>query len=297
MLIHLNENEKKPKRIVVLGSNGFIGSAIMNLLQREDVEIIGLNRTHIDLADSTAFIKLANLLRADDVLVFVSARAPCKNIDMLIENLQISRAVCEALKLKPVEHLIYISSDAVYKDSDGLITEKSCTEPNSIHGVMHLTREILLKQTVTRPLAIVRPTLVYGENDPHNGYGPNQFRRLAIAGKEIVLFGEGEEQRDHIFIEDLAILVYKIALRKSTGIINAVSGEVVTFKEIALLTMKQINPNLMIRGVLRCGPMPHNGYRAFDNSSMTLAFPSLQFKKWKEGITFVNDQVKSKMAK
>jgi hypothetical protein len=27
--------------------------------------------------------------------------------------------------------------------------------------------------------------------DPHNGYGPNRFRRLAAAGQEIVLFGEG----------------------------------------------------------------------------------------------------------
>ena len=29
------------------------------------------------------------------------------------------------------------------------------------------------------PVGILRPTLVYGANDPHNGYGPNRFRRLA----------------------------------------------------------------------------------------------------------------------
>jgi UDP-glucose 4-epimerase len=41
----------------------------------------------------------------------------------------------------------------------------------------------------------VRSTLIYGEGDPHNGHGPNRFRRLAAAGQEIVLFGEGEERR------------------------------------------------------------------------------------------------------
>jgi nucleoside-diphosphate-sugar epimerase len=37
--------------------------------------------------------------------------------------------------------------------------------------------------------------------DPHNGYGPNRFRRLAAGGEEIVLFGEGEERRDHVQVE------------------------------------------------------------------------------------------------
>lgn len=295
MLQHLNEIEIKPKRVIVLGSSGFIGSTILNLLKKEKIETIGLARKDIDLTEPGASINLAKFLRKDDVLVFISAKAPCKNVEMLLENLQIAKTICEALKLKPVEQVIYISSDAVYRDSDGLITEKTCAEPNSIHGVMHLAREILLKQTVTGPLAIVRPTLVYGENDPHNGYGPNQFRRLASVGKEITLFGGGEERRDHIYIEDVAMLVYKVALRKSIGIINAVSGEVVSFKDLALLTAKQFNPTLSVKEVSRSGPMPHNGYRAFDNLSLTLAFPGLQFKPWKEGVTLVNHQVKSKM--
>jgi nucleoside-diphosphate-sugar epimerase len=40
--------------------------------------------------------------------------------------------------------------------------------------------------------------------DPHNGYGPNRFRRLAAAGQEIVLFGGGEERRDHVLVDDVA---------------------------------------------------------------------------------------------
>jgi len=54
---------------------------------------------------------------------------------------------------------------------------------------------MLLSVAGSIPLAILRPTLVYGAGDPHNGYGPNRFRRLASANQPIVLFGEGEERR------------------------------------------------------------------------------------------------------
>jgi nucleoside-diphosphate-sugar epimerase len=92
------------------------------------------------------------------------------------------------------------------KDSAEPISESSCAEPGSLHGAMHLTREVMLRSEFSGPLAFVRPTLTYGIDDPHNGYGPNRFRRLAAAGKDLTLFGEGEEQRDHIAVADIAEL-------------------------------------------------------------------------------------------
>ena len=71
---------------------------------------------------------------------------------------------------------------------------------------MHLTREVMLRNEFSGPLTFIRPTLTYGIDDPHNGYGPNRFRRLAADGKDLVLFGEGEEQRDHVAVADIAEL-------------------------------------------------------------------------------------------
>jgi len=39
--------------------------------------------------------------------------------------------------------------------------------------------------------------------------------------------------RDHVYVDDIAQLVYLAALHKSIGIFNAVSGEIVSFKELA----------------------------------------------------------------
>jgi nucleoside-diphosphate-sugar epimerase len=288
MLIHGHAKPVKPKRVVVLGGSGFIAGAILRRLQADGIAAIGLGRPALDLLSAGAADQLARALDVQDTLVFASAVAPCKDVQMLIENTRMAEAVCKALKQKPVAHVVYISSDAVYKDSPGPLTEASCAEPGALHGVMHLTREVALRQGYAGPLAIVRPTLVYGFDDPHNGYGPNRFRRLAAAGKEIVLFGEGEERRDHVDVEDVAELLRLIIVNCSTGIANAVSGEVASFRELAEHAAAAFAPAVPIKGSPRSGPMPHDGYRPFDNSAVLKAFPGFRFKGWREGLAAVH---------
>ncbi len=288
MMKHGNAQPAKPRRVVVLGAGGFIAGAIMRRLQADGITTLGLGRPEFDLMAQGTADRLAQVLDGQDTLVFASAKAPCKDLAMLRENLLMAEAVCTALRKQPVAHLVYISSDAVYKDSSGPLTESSCAEPGALHGVMHLAREVALRQDHAGPLAIVRPTLVYGYDDPHNGYGPNRFRRLAAAGKEIVLFGEGEERRDHVDVEDVAELVRLIVLHRSAGIANAVSGEVASFRELAEFAAAAFSPTAAIKGSPRSGPMPHNGYRPFDNAAVLRAFPGFRFKGWREGMAAVN---------
>jgi len=288
MLSHMHVQPVKPGRVVVLGGGGFIAGAILRRMQSEGIDVIGLGRPAMDLLASGAAGRLASALKPDDTLVIASAKAPVKDVAMLRENIVMAEAVCTALRERPVAHVIYVSSDAVYKDSPKPLTEASCAEPGSLHGVMHLAREVALRQSYAGPLALVRPTLVYGFDDPHNGYGPNRFRRLAAAGKEIVLFGEGEERRDHVDVADVAELVRLITVYRSTGIANAVSGEVVSFRELAEFAAAAFLPEVAIKGSPRTGPMPHDGYRPFDNSAVLKAFPGFRFKGWREGLTAVH---------
>jgi len=284
MITNFHRSPRKPARAVVLGAGGFIGGAIARRLRSEGIEIVALGRESCDLLTADAAARLTKELRPDDVLVFVSAHAPVKNVAMLMENIRMGEAVCAALKDRPVAHVIYISSDAVYKDSAEPISEASCAEPGSLHGAMHLTREVMLRSDLSGPLTFVRPTLTYGIDDPHNGYGPNRFRRLAAAGKDVVLFGEGEEQRDHIAVADIAELVVWIILYRSTGVVNAVSGEVVSFSTLAEFIATQFISPVTIKGSPRSGPMPHNGLRPFAPSAALTAFPGFTFTPWPKGI-------------
>jgi len=283
MLIHQNAEEINPKRVVIFGASGFVGSSICNDLKSINVPFIGLSSKDIDLIQDNCVEKIEKLINDDDIILFISAIAPAKNIESIISNLKMIKNLKNALEKKNFSHIIYVSSDAVYKDSVKKITEITCAEPDSCHGLMHLCREKLLYD-FREKLSIVRPTLIYGVDDPHNGYGPNQFLRKIQANENIKIFGKGEEQRDHVFIKDVSLIIKKIVLRKSIGIINAVSGSGSSFKEIAEYMIDITNSNVEIIEQDRNGPMPHNGYRLFDNTKLKSSFEDLKIHSWKEGL-------------
>ncbi len=274
----------RPNRAVILGSAGFVGSSVVRRLELAGVPILALPRTELDLTAPTAGDRLATLLQPDDSLVFVAAQAPVKNNAMLLSNLQMAVAVCTALAVQPVGHLVYISSDAVYADGPLPLTEASPTAPGSLHGVMHLARELMLASTNPEAFCIVRPTLIYGPGDPHNGYGPNQFLRLVEQDSPIALFGEGEERRDHVHIDDVAELITRIVCQRSTGILNIATGHVTSFRAVAETIVTASGKACAIETRPRSGPMPHDGYRPFDSTATNRAFPDFSYRTVAEGL-------------
>ncbi len=253
------------KRIIVLGSKSFIASSIIKNLKKKNYKLILIDRKKCDFEKSTSILKLSRIIKSNDIVLFVAAIAPVKNINMFYKNILICKNVYQSLENKKNINLIYVSSDAVYSDTMKLIDENSSTEPNSLHGLMHLTREKMLSQLNLNKYTIVRPTLVYGLDDPHDGYGPNKFFKNYKNKKKIYLFGKGEERRDHIFIDDVGRIITKIIDKQESGIFNIVSGKVVSFYQIAKFIMDLKPKNTSIDFLARKGKMPHNGYRAFNN--------------------------------
>lgn len=288
MLQHHNLSSKTPERVVVVGAGGFIAGELCKLLIKNNIDRLELGRPGLDLLAPGSSEKLAAYLKPTDTVVFASARAPCINLEMLNENYRMMFSFCEAIRHQAISHLVYLSSDAVYKDSSEPITEASCAEPNSLHGIMHLTREVCLKSVFNGPIAIVRPTLVYGIGDPHNGYGPNRFARQAFNKENLPIFGNGEELRDHVAVIDVAELMLRIIMHRSSGVINAVSGHVVSFRQLAEQAAQAFDAKVSIVNLPRSGPMPHNGYRAFDNAAVCNSFPGFEFHSWREGLALMH---------
>ncbi len=284
MLEHLNAEPTLPARVVVAGAAGFVGNAIAARLERDRVPVLRLTRREIDFAAPGAEAGLAASLRTGDVLVAVAARAPVKNPDMLVENMLIARTLAKAAARPDLVQVVNISSDAVYADSPAPLTEGSCASPGSLHGAMHLAREAMFAAEVKAPLVHLRASLLYGAGDPHNGYGPNRFRRLAARGEEIVLFGEGEERRDHVHIDDVGELAARVVLMRSRGVLNIATGEVHSFREIAERCVALSGRKVPIRGTPRSGPMPHDGYRPFDVAACRRAFPDFRYTTLGDGL-------------
>jgi nucleoside-diphosphate-sugar epimerase len=269
MLTHLYLQPAGQGKALVLGA-GFVGGEVARRLAKKGWEVTTSRSYDLDLTSERADEKLTGLLRPGETLVFVSAKAPVKNAEMLVANLRMAQAVLGACGRVPPGHLVYVSSDAVYADEPRPLSESTPAAPGSLHGVMHLARELML-QTLGIPLAVVRPTLIYGEGDPHNGYGPNQFLRLAREKKPIVLFGGGEERRDHVYIGDVGEIIARVVVHRSTGTVNAVSGQVHSFREIADRVGRVAG--VPVHTSPRRGPMPHGGFRPFDLGALEAAFP------------------------
>jgi UDP-glucose 4-epimerase len=284
MLAHVNQIPQLPGRVVVIGAAGFVGGALMRRLRAARASTLALTRREVDLLAPEAAERLATVLKAGDAVVAVAARAPCKDIGMLVDNMIITRAMIEALVRVTVAHVVNISSDAVYADAPVPLTEATPTAPTSLHGAMHLARELAFASAIKAPLAVLRPTLLYGAGDPHNGYGPNRFRRLANAGDDIVLFGDGEERRDHVLIDDVAEIILRVLQWRSTGMLNVASGDVHSFRAIAEAVVAAAPRKVSIRGSPRSAPMPHNGYRPFDIADCRAAFPDFNYTPLPEGI-------------
>ena len=184
----------------------------------------------------------------------------------------------DTIKTIRLKNFVYISSDAVFSDSNKLITEKTKKEPENLHGLMHLNRENIIKSRISSNiLTILRPTLVYGKGDKHNGYGPNYFFNQIKNSENIKIFGKGEELRDHIHIDDLSSLIYQIIHHNYIGEFNLVTGKVLTFDYIAKSLVKHSKSNISINYIKRSSPMPHNGYRAFDNKKILNLLKNFKF--------------------
>ena len=267
-----------------MGKSGIISSNLQKLLKKKRINFIAFGRSSIDLRNRENFKILKKKIRSGDVVIFISAKAPVKTFEMFMENLKICEVVCDGLKNKKISQLIYISSDAVYSDTKNKIFENSECLPDSLHGQMHLLREKILIYKFRKILCILRPTLIFGAGDTHNGYGPNRFINLAIKNKNINIFGNGEERRDHIFVEDVINIIFKCIINNARGILNLASGKVYSFKHIAKQIISLSKSKSKLKKIKRLGPIPHNGYRPFNIKLLQKNFKNVELSNLKIGV-------------
>ena len=276
-----------PKRLVIIGSRGFVGSRLASKAKSLAWPVLEIGSNQVDLTSAGSGATLSELVRKDDSVVFVSALTPDKGRDRvtLLKNIAMAQHVCDALEKTKCAHLTYISSDAVYSDSDHLIREDTPCNPASFHGVMHLVRERMLQEMIKQTgvaLLVLRPCAVYGAGDTHNSYGPNRFMRSALSAKDIVISGEGEEQRDHLLIDDLVLAICQLVSQASTGILNIASGKSVSFGEVARQIAILVGQDVRITKQPRQNPISH---RHFDVTARISILPKLHFTPVREGLS------------
>jgi UDP-glucose 4-epimerase len=275
--------------VVVLGARGFLGSQLVRRLK----DAVPLGSADVNLLEPSSVEKLRGIVRDGDALVFASVLTPDKGKDARtqMKNLTMGEHVAAVVETVKFAHVVCISSDAVYEDDVNPVRETACASPTTLYGLMHLMRErmiLVAAQKSAAPVMILRPCVMYGAGDPHNSYGPNRFLRTALKDRQIALFGQGEEQRDHLYVLDCARLIELCLQHRTVGTLNAAPGKSVSFMEVAQTVSRLIGGGVSIKGQPRSGPITH---RHFDITETLKAFPSFRFTPLPEGLAEVVGQV------
>ncbi len=258
------------KKALVTGGAGFIGSHLARELLRHNLEVVVIDNLltgkREKVPPAAEFIKgdilnteLIERITSQVDIVFhlaavVSVRSSVREFypDAQTNIMGTLNLLQAAIKSKRVRKFIYASSMAVYADSShpSPIDETYTTEPLSPYGVSKLASEKYVLR-VGRQKNFDTVILRY-----FNTYGPGQtftpyvgvitiFINRLLAGKPPIIFGDGEQRRDFIYVGDVVEATIQAMEEDVTGeICNVGTGITTSVNEIAQLLCAKIAPGI-----------------------------------------------------
>jgi nucleoside-diphosphate-sugar epimerase len=260
----MTESYWKDKNVLITGGAGFIGSSIAHELVASGAHVTvldamlplyGGNLFNLDgIIDKIDFVQgdirdmelVKKLVLGKDVIFSLAAQVsyidsktePFLDLDInCFGHLNILEAVRE---LAPTCRVIFSSSRLVYgKLLTSPVSEDHPTNPLSIYGIHKLTVEKYYRyyhQTFGLDTLVVRIPNPYGPRQlmKHSKYSVvGWFMRQAIEGKTITIFGDGSQERDYLYIDDIVSAFVKIAEKGRSGeVYNIGTSERVTFGQM-----------------------------------------------------------------
>jgi UDP-glucose 4-epimerase len=247
--------ENTSESVLVLGSAGFIGSAICTHLSRIGHPVIALGRSESDRVDGMVThirgsIEDRDLLR--DALsrcksmVYAAAlttpgTSACDPALEVLGNLLPLSRLLECAPDFPGRRIIYLSSGgAIYGDSQSNARESDALRPRSYYGAGKAAAEALLHACVASSSwssVVLRPTNLYGPGQRvAKGFAiiPTLFDR-AVDGGSFQIWGDGTAVRDYCYIDDLTDSVASAlfaALPQPFNVYNVASGRIASILEL-----------------------------------------------------------------
>jgi nucleoside-diphosphate-sugar epimerase len=198
-------------------------------------------------------------------------------IDTCLDHITMMSNVARYLSSQTIRKVVFVSSDAVYPMAESPIDERTPVRPIGAYPVAKYTSERLMEMCAAdgnTALLIARPSAVFGPGDTHNSYGPNRFVRTVIAEHSVRLFGEGEELRDHLFVDDLVRILCDLGIADTTGIVNVATGTSRTFGSIVEVLRRLTPEPFEVINAPRNGEITH---RRFDIAQLAESVPGLYF--------------------
>lgn len=244
----LNKSIFADKKVLITGGAGFIGSSLAHTLVGLEAEVTvldamlplyGGNMFNLEgIKNKIKFIEgdirdkelVNNLVKSQDFIFDLAAQVsyidskelPFLDLDI---NCLGRLMVLDAIKaMAPTARVIFSSSRMVYGKIHSIpVAENHPTEPLSIYGIHKLTGEKYYRyyhDTFGLDTLVVRLPNPYGvrQQMKHGKYSiVGWFLRQALVGETITIFGEGLQEMDYIYIDDVVEGLLQVAEKGLAG--------------------------------------------------------------------------------
>lgn len=236
------------KRILITGSNGFLGRHLLKEFKNQQVEILAtsLHENKVEDFPQNAKFQQLDITNKDEVERIFSEFRPSFVIHTSaltnVEACENGPEKCDLVNVKAVEYIaeaakkygslvVQISTDFVFDGTSGPYREEDEVNPLNKYGQSKVESEEVLKRVVGR-YAVLRTILVFGaSDDPNRSNFVLWVRKMLDEGKAINVVD------DHIrmptFVNDLARACRLVIENSAEGIFHISGNEMMSMYEFA----------------------------------------------------------------
>lgn len=235
------------QNVNIIGGSGFIGTRLMRRLRNNDsIESKIIDKAPskefpdlVTLSDVRSVEQLSKSIADGSVIVNLAAehrddvRPPSLYDDV---NVGGAKNVCTVARDKGVQTIIFTSSVAVYGFATIGTDESGKIAPFNDYGRTKYEAEQIFKAWQAevpedRTLVIIRPTVVFGEQNRGNVY--NLLRQIA-SGK-FVMVGHGENRKSMAYVENVtAFIEYSMRFKPGVHIYNYIDKPDFTMNSLVI---------------------------------------------------------------
>ncbi|OGI07755.1 MAG: hypothetical protein A2Y40_09290 [Candidatus Margulisbacteria bacterium GWF2_35_9] len=224
-------------RILLLGGSGFIGSNLMESLAKNNIHIINYDKVQPKITDKTVLKHITTIIgdfhdleniesifstyKIDIVIHLVSTIIPGTPFELLTQDISINLdptvKLIDIMNKHNVNKIVFFSSGGtVYgRNNVQFNNESSPTKPINFYGWLKLSIEHYIQmchEYYGLNYLIIRPSNPYGKYQ--NTHGDQGLIAVtigkALRKEPIEIWGNGQNIRDYIAIDDLVIAVGKL---------------------------------------------------------------------------------------
>jgi len=250
--------ELRGRTVFVAGHRGMVGSALARRLQQEDVDLLTVGRSEVDLRDQAAVFDW--FARRRPQVVFLAAAKVGGIVannelraEFIYDNLAIATNVIHAAHVNGAAKLMFLGSSCIYPKlaaqplrEDAILTGplEPTNEPYAIAKIAGIKMVEAYRSQYGCDFINVMPTNLYG---PGDNYHPQyshvvaalirRFHEAKVAGvANVVVWGTGTPLREFLYVDDLAdACVHLMKTYSEMDLVNIGTGEDVTIAEFARL--------------------------------------------------------------